>query len=89
MINWDLPGYSSPEPVKAVKCELNTGVLDPRGNMINHPSRIWVDDTLIAAVGVFQMKMALAAVIEAIFAVMGNPDTTLRQCPLAMENGKS
>ena len=31
------------------------------------------------------MKMALAAVIEAIFTVMGEPDLSLRQCPLAMD----
>ena len=30
------------------------------------------------------MKMALAAVIEAIFAIMGPPDTKVRQCPLAL-----
>jgi hypothetical protein len=30
------------------------------------------------------MEMVLAALIEAIFVVMGVPDTVLRQCPLAM-----
>ena len=45
---------------------------------------MWADDALIAAFGVFGMKMVLAAVIEALFAVMGKPDTGLRQCPLAM-----
>ena len=30
------------------------------------------------------MKLALAAMIEAIFTVMGAPETELRQCPLAM-----
>ncbi len=29
--------------------------------------------------------MVLAALIEAIFVVMGVPDTLLRQCPLAMD----
>ena len=47
---------------------------DKFGNQINHPSRIWVDDILIAAVGVEKMKMALAAVIEAIFVVLGPPE---------------
>ena len=32
------------------------------------------------------MEMVLAALIEAIFVVMGEPDTALRQCPLAMDN---
>ena len=44
-----------------------------------------MDDTLTAAVGVSQMKMALAAVIESIFVVMGKPNLILRQCPLAMD----
>ena len=47
-----------------------------------------MDDALIAAVDVAAMKMALAAVIEAIFVVMGEPDLTLRQCPLAMDKWK-
>jgi hypothetical protein len=29
--------------------------------------------------------MKLAALIEAIFVVMGKPDTTVRQCSLAMD----
>ena len=39
---------------------------------------------MIAAVDVANMKMALAAVIEAIFTVLGQHDITKRQCPLAM-----
>ena len=70
------------------KCKLNPGVLDSSGANINHPTRIWVDDALIAAVDLTAMKMALAAVIEAIFVVMGQPDLTLRQCPLAMDKWK-
>ena len=31
------------------------------------------------------MKMALAALIEAIFVVMGNPDTAIQQFPLALD----
>ena len=71
------------------KCKLNPGVLDSSGGQIQHPARIWVDDALIAAVDVAAMKKALAAVIEAIFVVMGEPDLTLRQCPLAMDKWKS
>ena len=40
---------------------------------------------MMAAVGVQQMKLTLAALIEAIFVVMGEPDETLRQCHLAMD----
>ena len=31
------------------------------------------------------MELVLAALIEEIFVVMGEPDTALRQCPLAMD----
>ena len=31
------------------------------------------------------MKMALATLIKAIFALMGKPDTAFRQCPLAID----
>ena len=55
------------------------------GMQIFQASQIWVDDTMIAAVGVLAMQMALAAIIEAIFTVMGEPDVKLRQCHLAMD----
>ena len=70
MVKWE-PHNPLEKPVKAKQCVLNPGVLDPFGNQISHPSRIWVDDTLIAAVGTSQMEMALAAVIESFFVVMG------------------
>ena len=53
--------------VRAFKCLLNPGFIDEFGNKLYHPSRIWVGDILITAVGVANMEMALAAVIEAIF----------------------
>ena len=31
------------------------------------------------------MDMALASLIEAIFVIMGKPDTAIRQCPLVMD----
>ena len=85
MIKWDVPTAQFEKPVKANMCPLNPGVIDESGNKIYHPSRIWVDDILIAAVGVANMKMALAAVIEAIFTVLGQPEVEKRQCPLAMD----
>ena len=85
MIKWDIPTSQLNKPVKAIECPLNPGVIDDIGNQINHPSRIWVDDILIAAVGVENMKMTLAAVIEANFVVLGSPEVEKRQCPLAMD----
>ena len=80
-----MPSSTNEHPTKAVKCKLNPGVLDSLGRQVFQPSQVWVDDAMIAAVGIFAMKMALAAVIEAIFVVMGKPHTKLRQCPLAMD----
>jgi hypothetical protein len=37
------------------------------------------------ALAVDHIKMALAAMIKAIFIVMGEPDVTVKQCPLAMD----
>ena len=85
MVLWELPMEQSDKPIKAIKCPLNPGVFDRLGKQINHPSRIWVDDILIAAAGVDKMKMTLAAVIEAIFVVLGQPEVEKRQCPLAMD----
>ena len=85
MVKWELLSPDAPPPVKAPRCELNPGVFHSFGNHIHHPSRICVDNTLIVAVGIFAMKIALAAVIEAICVVIGKPNTWLRQCPLAMD----
>ena len=85
MVKWEVPSPDAPPPVKAAKCELNPGVFDSFGNHIYHPPRIWVDDTLLAAVGIFTMKMVLAAVTKAIFVVISEPNTRLQQCPLAMD----
>ncbi len=37
------------------------------------------------ALDIDHMKMVLAAMIEAIFFVMGEPNVGVRQCPLAMD----
>ena len=31
------------------------------------------------------MELRLAVLLEAIFVIMGTPDTTVRQCPLALD----
>jgi hypothetical protein len=46
----------------------------------------YVDNALLLALDVNHMKMVLAATIKAIFVVMGKPNVTVRQCPLAMDN---
>ncbi len=67
---------------------INTGVLDNQGNRVPLPARIYVDDALMLAISKENMEQVLAALIEAIFVVMGVPDTSVRQCSLAMEVGK-
>ena len=89
MISWEVPLEAAEKPVRAASCELNPGVLDASGNQIPHPAHIWVDDAMMAAMGIMQMKMVLAAVIESIFAVMGEPAEEVRQCHLAMDKWKT
>ncbi len=48
-------------------------------------ARIYVNGTLMLALGVGHIKMVLAAMIKAILVVMGEPDFAVRQCPLAMD----
>ncbi len=44
-----------------------------------------MDDALLLGHSKWQNLMQLAALIEAIFVVMGEPEITIRQCPLAMD----
>ena len=59
--------------------------MDDAGNWMDLPARIYVDNALMLALNVDHMKIIPAATIEAIFVVMGKPDVTVRQCPLAMD----
>ncbi len=49
------------------------------------PARIYVDDALTLATSKESMEQVLSSLIEAIFMVMGAPDTSVRQCSLAMD----
>ncbi len=44
-----------------------------------------MDDVLLLGHSKWQILIKLATLIEAIFDVMGEPDITVRQCPLAMD----
>jgi hypothetical protein len=59
--------------------------MDDAGNRMDLPARTYVDNALMLALDIDHMKMVLAALIEALFVVMGKPDVTVRQCPLAMD----
>jgi hypothetical protein len=64
---------------QAFPCVINKGTLDAR-----LPARIYVDDALLLGLSRGQMELRLAVLIEAIFVIMGTPDTAVCQCPLAL-----
>jgi hypothetical protein len=53
--------------------------------MVPLPARIYVDDPLTLATSKENMEQVLAALIKAIFVVMGAPNTSVCQCSLAMD----
>ena len=69
----------------AFPCSMNKGTRDVHGNRAKLPARIYVNDALLLALSRLHMELVLAALIEAIFVIMGTPDTAVCQCPLAME----
>jgi hypothetical protein len=80
----DMISWAEEDPTvkitQAFPCLINTGTLDA-----HLPARIYVNDALLLGLSRRQMEMKLAALIEAIFVIMGEPDTTVRQCPLALD----
>jgi len=87
MISWEVPDPSV-LITPAIGCPLNPGLtLDLNGNT-NQPARMFVDDSLMLALYRRHMEMVLAAIIEAIFVLMGRPNPALRQCPLAQDKWK-
>ncbi|KAL7525487.1 hypothetical protein ACHAXR_003426, partial [Thalassiosira sp. AJA248-18] len=85
MIKWDTLCPPETVFVQAKKCPLNPGIFLENGRMKPLTTFIYVDDALLAAPGAIFMRRLLAAVIEAIFVVMGPPETEVRQCHLAMD----
>ncbi len=84
MISWATLD-PAPDLARAMPCSINTGVLDDQGNKVPLPARIHVDNALTLATSKENMGQVLAALIKAIFAVMGAPDTSVCQCSLAMD----
>ena len=70
---------------QATAYAINSGVLDKTGATKKRPARIFFEVSLLLTIGRCLMEMALAALIEAIFVIMGKPDTAFRQCPLALD----
>ncbi len=84
MISWATQD-PSPDLARAIPCLINSGVLDDQGIKVPIPARINVDNALTLATSRKNMEQVLAALIEAIFAIMGAPDTSVPQCSLAMD----
>ena len=84
MINWATVDEGR-NLVKAKGCSQNPGVFGQDRSVRPPRADMYVDDALLACVGTDRMKKALASTIEAIFIVMGEPKTKIRQCPLAMD----
>jgi len=78
MISWAKED-STTKITQAFPCVINKGTLDA-----HLPARIYVDDALLLGLSRRQMELRLAALFEAIFVIMGTPDTTVHQCPLAL-----
>ncbi len=84
MLKWEEIDLSA-KLTPAFSCTINRGIMDDAGKRRDLPARIYVDDALMLALDADHMKIVLAATIEAIFIVMGEPDVKVRQCPLAMD----
>jgi hypothetical protein len=83
MLQWEEIDPSA-KITPAFSCTINHGIIDDARNRIDLPVCIYVNDALMLALDVDHMKMVLAAMIKAIFVVMGEPNDAVRQCPLAM-----
>lgn len=90
MIDWSADAKNSTGSfTKAAPCSINRGSVDSDGSEPPRPARMYVDDAMLAAIGAHRMRLTLAAMIEAIFVVMGKEDLQYRQCPLAMDKRQS
>ncbi len=84
MISWAAHDPSE-KIIPAIPCLMNKGTLEAHSNRAKLPARIYVDDALMLALSRCHMEQVLATLINAIFVILGKPDTTVRQCPLAMD----
>jgi hypothetical protein len=74
MISWVTLDLAS-DLARAIPCSINTGVLDNQGIKVLLPARIYVDNGLMLAISKENMEQVLAALIKAMFVVMGIPNS--------------
>jgi hypothetical protein len=84
MLKWEEIDPSV-ELTPAFSCTINCGIMNDAGIWMDLPACIYVNIALMLALDVDHKQLVLAVTIEAIFVVMGKPDVTVRQCPLAMD----
>ena len=84
MLKWERINQNA-KKVCAFPCAINKGIIDEAWKRINLPACIYVDKALMLVTSIEHMKMVLAVMIEAIFVVMGEPNESVWQCPLAMD----
>jgi hypothetical protein len=82
VIVWEDKNSIIPDLVQAVKCPLNTGILDLDGNL---KAYIYVDNISASAENKQHILRLLAAIIATIFTVCNRPNIEVRQCPLSLE----
>ncbi len=84
MIGWAKNNPKAPI-FPAYECDINSDVVKTNGVKKNQPAHIHVEDVLVLGHSKSHIEMKLAVLIKAIFVVMIKPNTTVRQCPLAMD----
>lgn len=87
MLNWEDFETSNPPPgtlQRSAKCSKITGVVDSQGRFVQPKPGIFVDDALPVSIRKY-IRRLLAALIEAIFNILGQPDIAVRRNPLSME----
>ena len=62
--------------------------MNESGNPIDLSARIYVDDAIMLSSNANHMKMVLAAMIESIFVVMGEPEDQRRTPPMSFGHGQ-
>ena len=82
---WWAEIYSTVKITLAIACTILCRLRAMLKSEMLQKARYFVDNALMLALCQAHMNWVLAALIEAIFVVMGEPDTALRQCPLAMD----
>jgi hypothetical protein len=81
-----LRGHHKPCFTRAIGDALHPGILDDLGNPVSTPHGIYInDDIYLDVADTHHFKQAIAASIEAIFILLGESNTALRQDPISWD----